>query len=556
MRGDRARGPRVRRLALVTVLAATASLANPNGLDGALYPLQQLQMIGPADARGALGRVIIELTPLFNEHRPLDPVAMALFLALAGLSAGAMLLNRHRLGHDPLLWLAFLVLALGAQRNLALFAIVAAPILVRNTNDLLDARGGVAPGIRRAAAAAASVALCVLAADAARGGFFERIGAHRSPGIEVMEGVQPVGAAEWIARERPPGPIAHDMADGGYFIWRLYPAYPVMLDGRLEVFGARRFTELMLSDVEGFQELNAKYRFGVVVLRYASGEADALLSWLHLNSNWSLVHVDDLSAVFVRAPAGGAPLWPDLDPDAADLFPPARAADRAVERARFLGRTRFYVLLHRFARALAVWEEALARHPDIKDGRFQHALLLLQNGRVAEAEPLLVETVAREPERADARTYLADVRRRAGDLVEARTLYEAALEIDPSQLRAVLGLARVHEAFGLPGAAIPLYVHVVAHAQPHSVKTRDHPGAVAASAEAAVCAEHEIVVTRVNDQVVHKALGIRSLRLALAVADGEGEDARALRRLNGPSERAGVGGIRGFVRPIATPSCA
>ena len=200
------------------------------------------------------------------------------------------------------------------------------------------------------------------------------------------------------------------------------------------------------------------------MLRHASGEADALLRWLHLNSNWSLVHVDDLSAVFVRAPAGRASLWQEIDLDAADLFPPAADADGAVERARFRGRTRFYMRMHRFARALEVWEEALARHPDIEAGRLQHAILLLQNGRVAEAEPLLVETVAQEPDRADARTYLADLRRAAGNLVAARTLYQAALELDPGQHRAALGLARVHEASGMPAAAIALYVHVITYA--------------------------------------------------------------------------------------------
>ena len=36
----------------------------------------------------------------------------------------------------------------------------------------------------------------------------------REAGFGVLDFFYPVGAAEWIARERPPGPICHHMADG------------------------------------------------------------------------------------------------------------------------------------------------------------------------------------------------------------------------------------------------------------------------------------------------------------------------------------------------------
>ncbi len=47
------------------------------------------------------------------------------------------------------------------------------------------------------------------------------------------------------------------MADGGYLIWRLWPDYRVMTDGRLEVFGAEKFVALQPSVPERFRALGS-----------------------------------------------------------------------------------------------------------------------------------------------------------------------------------------------------------------------------------------------------------------------------------------------------------
>ena len=49
---------------------------------------------------------------------------------------------------------------------------------------------------------------------------------------------------DWIEANNPPGPIAHPMKMGGYLVWRLYPERKVLVDGRLEVYGADRLRQL------------------------------------------------------------------------------------------------------------------------------------------------------------------------------------------------------------------------------------------------------------------------------------------------------------------------
>ena len=371
--GERPRMPRVWRLAAVTLLSALASLANPNGIEGTLYPLAQLDMVGSADRRGAFGLLISELQPPIGS---LSPLSLGLFFGLAALSLGALALNWRRVREaDLLLWIAFLYLALGANRNVALFGIVAAPILVRNLNDALDAR----PLSARAnawATTAATVLALLLTADVMLGRFYDRIGVYRTAGLGVIEGYNPIGAAEWILHARPPGPLAHSMADGGYLIWRLWPEYKVMSDGRLEVFGPQTLPALILRDPETFSALDARYHFGSVLLNHRR-EPSALPVWLHASPTWRLAYLDDVSVVFVRAEDDSA-REPELDLGAPGLLPALDDVPDPQARERFRARTRLLIQLGRPDLAAQQWERCLARFPDEPRGQEMLAAMRAQ----------------------------------------------------------------------------------------------------------------------------------------------------------------------------------
>jgi hypothetical protein len=461
--GERWRADRVWRLAAVIALAALASLANPNFLDGALYPLQQLDMIGPTDERGWFGSVVAELVPPIGSVQPLDSVLLGFAAALAALSFGAMALNWRRLhGSDPLLWVAFLYLGLGAKRNVALFAIVAAPILIRNLNQFLDARP-LSPRLRAAGALLVAVFLVGLTADVLRERFFLRVGLYRQPGFQTMELLYPVAQAEWIAEHRPPGPIAHHMVDGGYLIWRLWPEYKVMTDGRLEVFGAETFAEVSLAGVpERFRKLDKEYHFGSVIVHYSLLGWREFLWWLYLNSNWSLVSVDDVAALFVRVPDRGALQEPEVDIDDPDLFPSLDGMGRVDVIARSKARSSFYYAVHRYKRALEAWEEGIERLPEFPESPVTHAGLLYSAGFGAAAEAILRGLLEERPDDAKLRAQVGDLRLESGDREAARELYDAALAIDPKLSYALHQSASLAELEGDPEQAASLYFRVIA----------------------------------------------------------------------------------------------
>lgn len=358
VRGVAWRRDRLVPLAVVLALSAAGALLNPNGFAGATFPLVQLGMIGTWDDRGLFGQAINELRPTLE----LGAGVLAPFFAMATLVGVGFVANRRRLeALDVLLFVAFLYLALTARRNLALFAVVAVPLLVRNLGAVWEGR--VAPGRRARLTTAWLVLLCVSGAAFAASQLRWAWHDEGMTSSALMPARYPERAVDWIERERPPGPIYHRMPDGGYLIARLFPAYRAMVDGRLEVFGPTRFAALETGGRAGFDLLDARYGFGTVLLHHAFFAREDLLAALWQRPEWQLVQLDESAAVFVRHGEESARRWPVLDPGAPDLFPPLDPRARpGLDLWRRHARVRLLATLGAYARALALADETLALH--------------------------------------------------------------------------------------------------------------------------------------------------------------------------------------------------
>src|SRR5262249_20369181 len=149
------------------------------------------------------------------------------------------------------------------------------------------------------------------------------------------------------------------MGDGGYLIWRLWPEYAVMSDGRLEVFGPDLLPRLQPLDAARFAELDAKYHFGTVLLNHRSNPTGPLAGELLASGAWRLTYADAVSVVFVRSDA--APLrWPELALGAPGAFEPLDGVGEAATRQRLLARVKLLLSLKRPDLALHSYEDALA----------------------------------------------------------------------------------------------------------------------------------------------------------------------------------------------------
>ncbi len=291
------RAERARELDVVLLPATSAAaiLVNPYG--AALYAV-------PWRIRNALAELPLfnpEWLPVWKARQGWFAVAVALLAALALWSA-----LRGRLDLPSLLVAASLA-ALGASavRHLGLFAVggcaFAARSLARNLGPL-------SPEGRAAAALVASLGcLASLGASAPRG---RQDIARWARGVEERR--FPVRAAEELATRWPHVKrIYHDVAFGGYLIWRFYPERRAFLDGRNEV-DPQLLAEVARarSDSRQWQALLDRHGIQGALVRYderlrrvvAGGGASyrTTHALLFPPEEFSLVYWDDVAMLFVR----------------------------------------------------------------------------------------------------------------------------------------------------------------------------------------------------------------------------------------------------------------
>jgi hypothetical protein len=219
--------PRLGRLALAVIACLAVVPLNPNGARMYWYPLETLRSV-------AMQTYIDEWSsPNFHQARHL-PLLLMLLATMVTLACSPRRVRPREL----VLLLVTMYAALRSVRHVAIFALVAVPMLSGLTQAWLEERGmakrlamRLTPaGLRRLLVnAIVLTAFAIFTLVRVRG----VIG--RQSEIEAQK--FPAAAVAFISAERPPGPILNHYDWGGYLIWKLYPDYRVYVDGRADLYG-------------------------------------------------------------------------------------------------------------------------------------------------------------------------------------------------------------------------------------------------------------------------------------------------------------------------------
>ncbi len=277
----------VRKLTAVTVVSAAALVVNPYGLRMLAVPFQTVNI-------GALQNFIQEWnSPNFHDRSTWPFVG--LLLGLLG-AAGA---SRKRLGWtDFVLVSGTAFMALTAGRNIAVFAVVATPVLAEHLEAVLAERGWVVQPVRRVtprmARLNALLVGLVLVGSAAKVLLVLDARTVAAAQAEFL----PVKAAAFIQAERPPGPMFNSYNWGGYLMFTL-PDYPVFVDGRTDLYGDDFLTRTYLPAATGgsdWRSILDRYGIRLVVVERDSGLARRLRDL----PVWTLAHEDEIAVVFTR----------------------------------------------------------------------------------------------------------------------------------------------------------------------------------------------------------------------------------------------------------------
>ncbi len=224
--------PRIRRLAWVLGVSIAVIPLNPNGSKMFWYPLATLRS-------PAMQRHIAEwFSPDF--HQPQYWAALAMILA----SLWAVALSPRRvLPRELLLLLTTMYMGLHSVRHLAIYLLVAAPILA----GLAEAWVGSCsafnrpdpPGRSQAAPVPGKIRMGLNALLLAALLAFAMARVHLVVGrqAETEAARFPEAAVGFLLTHHPPGPLFNYYDWGGYLIWKLYPGVPVYIDGRADLYG-------------------------------------------------------------------------------------------------------------------------------------------------------------------------------------------------------------------------------------------------------------------------------------------------------------------------------
>ena len=277
---------RLRKLVIVTLVSVAALVVNPYGLQMLQVPFQTVSI-------GALQDFIQEWnSPNFHERQTWPFVALLLGVL------GALGASRKRMD-----WTDFILLsgtafmALLAGRNIAIFAVVATPILTTHLDAVFTERGWVLQTVKRPTRGMARIN-AILVGLVLLGSLAKVLLVLDKKTVREGQAMfLPLDAADYLNANHPDGPMFNSYNWGGYLMFTA-PEYPVFVDGRTDLYGDELLTTYLNTarGGQGWRETLDQYNIKLVVVEAQSGLAQRLRD----EPGWKADYEDDLAVVFSR----------------------------------------------------------------------------------------------------------------------------------------------------------------------------------------------------------------------------------------------------------------
>ncbi|MBF6612640.1 MAG: hypothetical protein IVW55_05870 [Chloroflexi bacterium] len=194
---------------------------------------------------------------------------------------------------------AFTLLALQAVRLVPLYGVMVLPLLAHGLSGIWpalsrdkDSLPSPVEGKMNWAVGAAAVALLVPLLLGS-----QRAQTESEPRTDTGY-MYPVGAADYISKLPTTVRIYNEFSWGGYFIYRLYPAHLVFIDGRADMYREGIFDDFMTMQnvAPQWRETLAKYKVDLVAIIPGSPLAYALAH----EPGWKVAYKDGVSVVYSK----------------------------------------------------------------------------------------------------------------------------------------------------------------------------------------------------------------------------------------------------------------
>lgn len=293
-----------KRLLLILVLSSIAVMLNPNGLTGALYPLNIFRNYGYLIVENQSVRFLESLGHTNGLHFTLFKVVAGLVVFLSFIAI--IFTKRTKFFLALFCMVVFtLLMAYSAIRNFPFFGFFAVPFLAMSVHVISRQN---APRIREKhwlAIMAVLIMGCgyrdVSSVQARRLAF----GAGLAPGTNA--------SAEFFKRINLTGPIFNNYDIGSYLIYHLFPKERVFVDNRPEAYSTDFFQKVyipMQQDEKLWQELDRKYNFNVIFFSHRDFTpwGQKFLIDRVQDPDFAPVFVDNYNIIFLKRNARNEPI--------------------------------------------------------------------------------------------------------------------------------------------------------------------------------------------------------------------------------------------------------
>lgn len=288
-RGEKDEKNRALIILVVTAATVLVGLLNPNTFHAYTYPFTALGVIRET------GISIAEFTP------PKWEGYWFFFLCLAA-SAVVIAVNFRKAPlAQTLLFLLFSLSALRFRRNIAIWAIIAAPVVSLCVGEMISGfrRGLKRPSYLLALQAAGIAALAAYyISSTMNSGLW---------GFGLRDYWFPEKAAQFLDKAGVNGNMYNTYELGGYLLWRTYPGRKVYIDGRADIYTEVISREGMLGS-QGFENIADHYGINYAVINLRKRNAEYVRSDPYFTAGMALVYWDDLAMVFLKRAPENSPL--------------------------------------------------------------------------------------------------------------------------------------------------------------------------------------------------------------------------------------------------------
>lgn len=279
----------------MSALCILATLFNPSGLEGTLYPLNVFDNYGYTIEENQ--------SIFFLESLGFQKASITYFKIAVVLLFLSLILNFKKT--RPIDWLlafAFTFIGASAVRNLPLFVFATFLPFTMYFSALLQKARTLLPPIPRrdivfSRYSAGALILVLFLFQIAS------VQSTRTFGLGVEPGAK--GAVDFMQENRIRGPIFNNFDIGSYLDYRLYPSERVFIDGRPGEYPASFFREVyipMQESPEKFAEVEKKYHFSTIFFSHTDQTpwARTFVANILQNKDFAPIYLDQDILILVK----------------------------------------------------------------------------------------------------------------------------------------------------------------------------------------------------------------------------------------------------------------